>query len=228
MPASRWRDARVRSARHRRKSRASGEHAKRDHRYSRRLRGRSHDQGRRGADLSDRRLCVRQRRAWRRAVQSRSRGLSATAASAIRPPTCWSAASPRSKAASRRCASSTGQAALNYAVLNVTELGCNIVSVPQLYGTTHTLFAHVSPEPGRIGALRRGRSAGRHREADRRQAPGRCSAKASAIRPATSATSRRSRTSRTGTACRSSSTTRWRRRSCSSRSITAPTSWCIR
>lgn len=43
---------------------------------------------------------------------------------------------------------STGQAALNYAVLNVTELGCNIVSVPQLYGTTHTLFAHLLPGQG--------------------------------------------------------------------------------
>src|SRR5258708_9782426 len=42
----------------------------------------------------------------------------------------------------------TGQAALNYAALNVTELGCNIVSVPQLYGTTHTLFAHVLPSQG--------------------------------------------------------------------------------
>src|SRR3979490_479592 len=42
----------------------------------------------------------------------------------------------------------TGQAALNYALLNVTELGCNIVSVPQLYGTTHTLFAHVFPRQG--------------------------------------------------------------------------------
>src|SRR5262249_43873453 len=43
---------------------------------------------------------------------------------------------------------STGQAALNYAALNVTELGSNIVSVPQLYGTTHTLFAHVLPSQG--------------------------------------------------------------------------------
>src|ERR1700742_368935 len=34
----------------------------------------------------------------------------------------------------------TGQAALNYAALNVTSLGCNLVSVPQLYGTTYTLF----------------------------------------------------------------------------------------
>src|ERR1700694_5324812 len=32
---------------------------------------------------------------------------------------------------------SSGQAALNYSVLNVTGLGSNIVSVPQLYGTTY-------------------------------------------------------------------------------------------
>ncbi|MCC6778986.1 MAG: O-acetylhomoserine aminocarboxypropyltransferase/cysteine synthase [Hyphomicrobiales bacterium] len=43
---------------------------------------------------------------------------------------------------------SSGQAALNYAVLNVTALGANIISVPQLYGTTHTLFAHVLPSQG--------------------------------------------------------------------------------
>jgi O-acetylhomoserine (thiol)-lyase len=42
----------------------------------------------------------------------------------------------------------SGQAAVNYAVLNVTELGSNIVSVPQLYGTTHTLFAHLLPGQG--------------------------------------------------------------------------------
>src|SRR3974377_976176 len=42
----------------------------------------------------------------------------------------------------------TGQAALNYAVSNVTDLGCNIVSVPQLYGTTHTLFAHIFKRQG--------------------------------------------------------------------------------
>src|SRR5262245_38615189 len=40
---------------------------------------------------------------------------------------------------------SSGQAALNYATLNVSALGGNIVPVPQLYGTTHTLFAHVLP-----------------------------------------------------------------------------------
>jgi O-acetylhomoserine (thiol)-lyase len=43
---------------------------------------------------------------------------------------------------------STGQAALHFAVLNVTSPGTNIVSVPQLYGTTHTLFAHILPKLG--------------------------------------------------------------------------------
>ena len=43
---------------------------------------------------------------------------------------------------------STGQAALNYAMLNLAAMGRNIVSVPQLYGTTYTLFAHVLPSQG--------------------------------------------------------------------------------
>jgi O-acetylhomoserine (thiol)-lyase len=43
---------------------------------------------------------------------------------------------------------SSGQAALNYAVLNLTAMGTNIVSVPQLYGTTYTLFSHVLPSQG--------------------------------------------------------------------------------
>jgi O-acetylhomoserine (thiol)-lyase len=43
---------------------------------------------------------------------------------------------------------SSGQAALHYAVLNLAEAGRNIISVPQLYGTTHTLFAHVLPGLG--------------------------------------------------------------------------------
>jgi O-acetylhomoserine (thiol)-lyase len=42
----------------------------------------------------------------------------------------------------------SGQAALNYAVLNLTEMGNNIVSVPQLYGTTSTLFVHTLPRFG--------------------------------------------------------------------------------
>src|SRR5437764_1644584 len=42
----------------------------------------------------------------------------------------------------------SGQAAVHHAVLNLTGLGTNIVSVPQLYGTTHTLFAHLLPNQG--------------------------------------------------------------------------------
>jgi O-acetylhomoserine (thiol)-lyase len=42
----------------------------------------------------------------------------------------------------------SGQAAVAYAVQNVTDIGTNIVSVPQLYGTTHTLFAHLLPRQG--------------------------------------------------------------------------------
>jgi O-acetylhomoserine (thiol)-lyase len=45
-------------------------------------------------------------------------------------------------------ATGSGQAALHYAVLNVTQIGRNIVTVPQLYGTTHTLFAHILPGMG--------------------------------------------------------------------------------
>ncbi len=41
-----------------------------------------------------------------------------------------------------------GQAATNAAVTNIAEMGTNIVSVPQLYGTTHTLFAHILPRQG--------------------------------------------------------------------------------
>jgi O-acetylhomoserine (thiol)-lyase len=43
---------------------------------------------------------------------------------------------------------SSGQAALHYSILAVTEAGRNIVSVPQLYGTTHTLLGHVLPKLG--------------------------------------------------------------------------------
>ena len=42
----------------------------------------------------------------------------------------------------------SGQAALHYSVLNLTAAGANIISVPQLYGTTHTLFSHLLPSFG--------------------------------------------------------------------------------
>ncbi len=42
----------------------------------------------------------------------------------------------------------SGQAALHYAVANLLTPGTNLVSVPQLYGTTHTLFAHFLRQQG--------------------------------------------------------------------------------
>jgi O-acetylhomoserine (thiol)-lyase len=42
----------------------------------------------------------------------------------------------------------SGQAAVSYAISNVTDPGSNVISVPQLYGTTHTLFAHLLPRQG--------------------------------------------------------------------------------
>src|SRR6266481_7070651 len=42
----------------------------------------------------------------------------------------------------------TGQAALHFAIVNLADTGGNIVSVPQLYGTTHTLLGYVLPRQG--------------------------------------------------------------------------------
>lgn len=42
----------------------------------------------------------------------------------------------------------SGQAAVSYAIQNVTAMGRNVVSAPQLYGTTYTLFAHILPSQG--------------------------------------------------------------------------------
>jgi O-acetylhomoserine (thiol)-lyase len=42
----------------------------------------------------------------------------------------------------------TGQAALHFSLVNLADVGGNIVSVPQLYGTTHTLLGHVLPRQG--------------------------------------------------------------------------------
>ncbi len=43
---------------------------------------------------------------------------------------------------------SSGQAALTYALLNLAGDHSNVVSVPQLYGTTHTLFSYTLPQLG--------------------------------------------------------------------------------
>ncbi|WP_022723571.1 O-acetylhomoserine aminocarboxypropyltransferase/cysteine synthase family protein [Rhodopseudomonas sp. B29] len=42
----------------------------------------------------------------------------------------------------------TGQSALHFSFVNVADHGGNIVSVPQLYGTTHTLLSHILPRQG--------------------------------------------------------------------------------
>lgn len=43
---------------------------------------------------------------------------------------------------------SAGSAAISYAILNIADVGDNIVSMPQLYGGTYTLFAHMLPKQG--------------------------------------------------------------------------------
>ncbi|MGA2209270.1 MAG: aminotransferase class I/II-fold pyridoxal phosphate-dependent enzyme [Acidimicrobiales bacterium] len=43
---------------------------------------------------------------------------------------------------------SSGAAAVRYSVRNLTSVGTNIVSAPQLYGATYALFAHVLPDEG--------------------------------------------------------------------------------
>jgi O-acetylhomoserine (thiol)-lyase len=42
----------------------------------------------------------------------------------------------------------SGAAAINHSIVNLAEAGTNIVSVPQLYGATYTLFAHILPKCG--------------------------------------------------------------------------------
>ncbi|MHB8540551.1 MAG: O-acetylhomoserine aminocarboxypropyltransferase/cysteine synthase family protein [Candidatus Acidiferrales bacterium] len=46
---------------------------------------------------------------------------------------------------------SSGMAALHYAFVNIAEMGNNIVSLPQLYGATYTLLAHLLPKQGIAG-----------------------------------------------------------------------------
>ncbi|CCN73895.1 O-acetylhomoserine aminocarboxypropyltransferase/cysteine synthase family protein [Vibrio nigripulchritudo] len=43
---------------------------------------------------------------------------------------------------------SAGSAAINYAILTLAQSGDNIISTPQLYGGTYTLFAHMLPQQG--------------------------------------------------------------------------------
>ncbi|MFK7915666.1 MAG: O-acetylhomoserine aminocarboxypropyltransferase/cysteine synthase family protein, partial [Pseudomonadales bacterium] len=43
---------------------------------------------------------------------------------------------------------SAGSAAIHYALVNVAGVGDNVVTIPQLYGGTYTLFAHMLPKLG--------------------------------------------------------------------------------
>jgi O-acetylhomoserine (thiol)-lyase len=56
-------------------------------------------------------------------------------------------------------ATASGQAALYYAFANVAQAGQNIVSTPQLYGTTHTLLHNLLPSQGVEGRFAQGDSA---------------------------------------------------------------------
>jgi O-acetylhomoserine (thiol)-lyase len=46
---------------------------------------------------------------------------------------------------------SSGMAAIHYSLINIAEMGHNIVSTPQLYGATYTLLAHILPKQGIAG-----------------------------------------------------------------------------
>ena len=189
---------------------------------------RSHHRRARDADLSD--DVVRVRRCRPRGVAVRPADASATSirASAIRPTRCWRSASPRSKAAppglrGRLRPRRAGAASCTALMMP----GDEFVASKKLYGGSINQFNHafknfgwnvVWADPDDIGTFER------------------------AITPKTKAIfiesianpggvitdSRRSPQSRSARACRSSSTTRWRRPISASPSSTAPTSSCIR
>jgi len=46
---------------------------------------------------------------------------------------------------------SSGMAAIHYSLINIAEMGNNIVSTPQLYGATYTLLGHILPKQGIAG-----------------------------------------------------------------------------
>ncbi|MGA9041483.1 MAG: O-acetylhomoserine aminocarboxypropyltransferase/cysteine synthase family protein [Terriglobales bacterium] len=50
---------------------------------------------------------------------------------------------------------SSGMAAIEYSLINIAEAGNNIVSLPQLYGATYTLLAHIFPKRGIEGRFAR-------------------------------------------------------------------------
>ena len=82
-------------------------------------------------------------------VQSRRRGLPLQPHLQSHRRGAGKARRGRWKAASPALATASGQAALHYAFANVARCTAAISSsTPQLYGTTHTLLAHVLPRQG--------------------------------------------------------------------------------
>ena len=137
-------------------------YARRNHRHSFRLRRRSRHQGGGGADLPDGGLCLRQRRSRRGLFNLEEEGYRYSRIANPTVAVLEDRVSPSWKAASAALATASGQAALHYAFANVADGGGNIVSPPQLYGTTHTLLAH------RAAAVRASRRASPPTTAPRR------------------------------------------------------------
>ena len=125
------------------------------------------------------------------------------------------------------CAVASGHAAQFIALLNLMQRGDELISSTKLYGGSITQFGETFPKFGwRVRFVDPTRPA-EFKKALRKRTKA-ISSRAPPTRTAWSATSRRSPGSRTRWAFPWSSTTPCRRRTCASRSGTAPMSWCTR
>ena len=123
------------------------------------------------ADLPVGRLRLRQRRPRRGAVQPRGGRLPLQPHQQPDQRRSWNSGSRELEGGVAGVSLASGQAALHYAIVTLADHGGNIVTTPQLYGTTHTLLSHVLTPAGHRGPLRRQRRRRRHRGADRRRDP---------------------------------------------------------
>jgi len=120
---------------------------------------------------------------------------------------------------------SSGMAAIEYSLINIAEIGNNIVSTPQLYGATYTLLAHIFRKRGieaRFGATDKPEDIEKLIDENTRAVY--CESVGNP--PETWPTLKAWRGLRTNMECRWWSTTRWLRRFCCGRSSTAPMWWC--
>ena len=180
---------------------AASRHARRNPRHSCRLRHRPDDQIGRRADLPDRCLRVRQRRAWRRPVRPRGRGQylhPAQQSDQRRPRKASRGARRRRRRAERRLRRGRDPLRPRHAARAGHQFRLGAAALRRdLHAVRPCL-----QEAGHRGALRQKRQRRRRRRLHRRATPARSIAKASATRPATSSISRRSPPSRMGRACR--------------------------